>query len=90
MTASQHLPTGVFEHAVDRRLEVERQRIDRCYNRARAVFAEALVEALLPGADMVVNPTAAWDVTWKPRGLPSTQDSSQVLWRLDTPVSGQR
>ena len=59
VTASQHLPSGVFEHAVDRRLEVERQRIDRCYNRARAVFAEALVEALLPGANKVVNPTAA-------------------------------
>ena len=73
MNASQHLPSGVFEHAVDRRLEVERQRIHGCFVRARAVFAEALVEALLPGAVMVVNPTAAWDVTWEPRGLPSTR-----------------
>jgi hypothetical protein len=39
----------------------------------RAVFAEALVEALLPGAEMVVNPVAAWDVSWKPRGLPPTK-----------------
>ena len=73
MTASQPLPSGVFEHAVDRRLEVERQRIHGCYNRTRAVFAEALVAELLPGADVVVNPTGAWDVTWKPRGLPSTK-----------------
>lgn len=73
VTAYQHLPSGVFEHAVERRLEVESQRIDRRYNRARAVFAEALVAELLPGADVVVTPTAAWDVTWKPRGLPSTR-----------------
>ena len=73
MTASQPLPSGVFDRAVDRRLEVERQRIDRCYNRTRAVFAEALVAELLRGADVVVNPTAAWDVTWKPRGRPSTK-----------------
>ena len=82
MTASQPLPSGVFEHAVDRRLEVERQRIHGCYNRTRAVFAEALVAELLPGADVVVNPTGAWDVTWKPRGLPSTKIQVQVLWRL--------
>jgi hypothetical protein len=63
----------VFEHAVDRRLDVERQRIHGCYARARAVFAEALVEVLLPGAKMEVNPNVAWDVTWKPRSLPSTR-----------------
>jgi hypothetical protein len=73
VTAFEHLPSGVFEHAVERRLEVERQRIAGCYNRTRALFAEALVAQLLPGADVVVNPVAAWDVTWKPRGLPSTR-----------------
>jgi hypothetical protein len=72
VTASQPLPSGVFEAAVDRRLKVETQRIERCYNRARAVFAEALVAELL-GAEVEVNPVAAWDVTWKPRGLPSTK-----------------
>jgi hypothetical protein len=74
VTDSQPLPSGAFEHAVDRRLEVERQRIHRCYNRTRALFAEALVAELLqPGADVVENPAAAWDVTWEPRGLRSTR-----------------
>jgi hypothetical protein len=63
----------VYERAVDRRVDVERRRIKRCYNRNRALFAEALVAELLPGADLVVNPVAAWDITWKSRGLPSTK-----------------
>lgn len=73
MTALQHLPAGVFEHAVERRLDVERRRIHRCYNRNRALFAEALVEVLLPEAQVEENPVAAWDITWEPRGLPSTR-----------------
>ena len=73
MTALEHLPSGVFERAVERRLDVERKRIDRCYNRTRALFAEALVAELLPGANEEVNPTCAWDVTWKPPDLPTTK-----------------
>jgi hypothetical protein len=73
VTAVEQLPSGVFEHAVERRLDVERKRIDRCYNRTRALFAEALVAELLPGANEEVNPTCAWDVTWKTRGLPPTR-----------------
>jgi hypothetical protein len=46
VTAVELLPSGVFEHAVERRLDVERKRIDRCYNRTRALFAEALVGEL--------------------------------------------
>jgi hypothetical protein len=58
---------------MDHRLDIERRRIEGCYVRQRAVFAEALVAELLPGAEMVVIPVAAWDIEWKPRGLPLTR-----------------
>jgi hypothetical protein len=57
VTSVRHLPSGVFEHALQRRLEVERRRIGRCYNRTGVLFAEALVSQLLPGGDLVANPS---------------------------------
>src|SRR5262245_54298212 len=63
---SDKLPAGVFAGALDLRLRVEEARIRSCFNRARAVFAEALVAQLLPGAAIVENPSAAWDVSWTP------------------------
>jgi hypothetical protein len=73
VATTQQLPLDVFDRAINHRLDIERQRIEGCYVRQRAVFAEALVAALLPGAEMVENPTAAWDVEWNPHGRPLTR-----------------
>ena len=45
---------------------MQRTRIERRYNRTRAVFAESIVAALLPGAVLIEDPAAAWDVSWQP------------------------
>jgi len=34
------------------------------YNRTRAVFAEFIVAAALPGATVIEDPAAAWDIDW--------------------------
>ena len=70
MTQPRPLPSGVYQRALDAHLDMERQRVEECYARTRAVFAESVVAALLPGSRVVKNPSAAWDISWKPRGAP--------------------
>jgi hypothetical protein len=45
---------------------MQRTRIERLYNRTRAVFAESIVAALLPGAVLIEDPAAAWEVSCQP------------------------
>jgi hypothetical protein len=60
----------VFDAALQNFGELQKQRVLRMYNRHRAMFAECLVAALLPGAEVVENPTAAWDIEWSVDGSP--------------------
>lgn len=60
----QRLPAGVHATAMKQHLLLHRRRIEKMYNRHRALFAESIVAALLPGAEVVPNPAAAWDVEW--------------------------
>jgi hypothetical protein len=55
------LPEGTFDRAMHAHLEVTEQRIRRLYVRPRALFAEAIVAALVDGT-LVEFPAAAWDV----------------------------
>ena len=64
--AVEPLPAGTYAAAVDIHLGMQRTRIERLYNRTRAVFAESIVAALLPGAVLIEDPAAAWDVSWQP------------------------
>jgi len=62
------LPTGVFDLAMHSHLVLQQRRVIRMYNRVRALFAESVVAALLPGASVVEDPAAAWDIDWPARG----------------------
>lgn len=62
------LPPGTYATALGVHLAMQRTRIERLYNRTRAVFAESIVVALLPGAVLIEDPAAAWDVSWQPPG----------------------
>ncbi len=53
-----------FEAALERFGELQKRRVLKMYNRHRAMFAECYVAQLLPGAEVVENPTAAWDIVW--------------------------
>lgn len=55
------LPEGTFDRAMHAHLEVTEERIRRLYVRPRALFAEAIVAALVDGT-LVEFPAAAWDV----------------------------
>lgn len=101
--AVQHaLPSGVFEAALTEFGEMQRRRVLAMYNRHRAIFAESLVATLLPGATVVENPTAAWDIEWSVDGSPirlQVKCSGQYLpmhetadtvanWKLKAPKYG--
>lgn len=58
------LPEGLIALAFDDYGRVQRLRVERLYNRPRAVFAEFIVAQLLPGAAVSEDPASAWDVTW--------------------------
>jgi hypothetical protein len=93
---------GVFDAALQNFGELQKQRVLRMYNRHRAMFAECLVAALLPGAEVVENPTAAWDIEWSVDGSPvrvQVKCSGQFLpmhglsnkqpnWKLKEPKYG--
>lgn len=64
--AAEPLPAGTYATALDIHFGMQRTRIERLYNRTRAVFAESIVAALLPGAVLIEDPAAAWDVSWQP------------------------
>jgi hypothetical protein len=70
MSDEHGLSSAVYEAAMHRHLDLQRQRIEAMYNRHRALFAESLVAELL-GAEEVVDPTNAWDLSWTtPDGRP--------------------
>jgi hypothetical protein len=64
--AIEPLPARTYATALDIHLGMQKTRIERLYNRTRAVFAESIVAALLPGAVLIEDPAAAWDVSWQP------------------------
>jgi hypothetical protein len=55
------LPEGTFDQAMHAHLELTEERIRRLYLRPRALFAEAIVAALVDGT-LVEFTAAAWDV----------------------------
>jgi hypothetical protein len=55
------LPQGMFDRAMREHLEMIEVRVRRLYVRPRALFAEAVVAALVDGT-IVEFPNAAWDV----------------------------
>jgi hypothetical protein len=58
---------AVFDMALGRFVELQRERVVKMFNRDRARFAEVLVAVLLgEGAAVAVSPNAAWDVTYTP------------------------
>jgi hypothetical protein len=67
VTNADTLPDGVLDDAFAIYQEVQKRRVEACYVRNRAVFAEFLVARLL-GAEVVEDPVAAWDVVWTTRG----------------------
>ena len=95
------LPTDVFDAAMQNYLDVHAARVRAMYNRTRAVFAEFIVAALLPGAEVAVDPAHPWDVTWRTDGreiriqvkcsgeyLPRLPDRpSKPTWSLAPPMS---
>lgn len=97
----RELPATV-ELALDRYGSVERARVRNMFNRHRAVFAEFLVEQLLPGSEVVHDPNSSWDLTWSVDGqvnriqvkcsgsyLPRMQRlGTKALWKLDPPKKG--
>ena len=58
------LPTGVYSKAMQQFKVLQAERVAAMYNRHRALFAEFLVAQLLPGAEVIKDPGAAWDVLW--------------------------
>ena len=58
-TTSTRLPVGIFKEALRTNRKLQENRIRKMYNRHRALFAEAIVAALLPGAAVRENPLGA-------------------------------
>lgn len=59
------LPEGTFDRAMRTHLEMTEERVRRLYVRPRALFAEAVVAALVDGT-VVEFPASAWDVEMAP------------------------
>ena len=62
------LPEGTFDRAMRAHLEMTEERVRRLYVRPRALFAEAVVAALVDGT-VVEFPASAWDVEDDPSGF---------------------
>lgn len=54
----------LFDSALANYRKTQERRVRVMYNRTRAVFAEFIVGAALPGATVVEDPAAAWDIDW--------------------------
>lgn len=63
-TEPKPLPAGIIEEAFKEYATIQRHRVEKMFNRSRAVFAEFIVAQLLPGSVVTTDPSAAWDVTW--------------------------
>jgi hypothetical protein len=61
MPAEPRLPDGAYAGAMKAHLGMTKRRVRGLYVRPRALFAEAVVAALV-GGDVVEFPAAAWDV----------------------------
>jgi hypothetical protein len=82
------LPEGTFDRAMHAHLEVTEERIRRLYVRPRALFAEAIVAALVDGT-LVEFPAAAWDVEM-PLAPQSPDKLRPANWgRLNAPKSAK-
>lgn len=68
MSAGTEVPSAsgaeLFDSALASYLKTQERRVRVMYNRTRAVFAEFIVAAALPGATVVEDPAAAWDIDW--------------------------
>jgi hypothetical protein len=76
------LPQGTFDRAMREYLEMMEVRVRGLYGRSRAMFAEAVVAALVDGT-IVEFPNAAWDVE-----MPLPHRSQPV--RIQVKCSGER
>jgi hypothetical protein len=76
------LPEGTFDRAMRAHLEMTEQRVHNLYVRPRALFAEAIVAALVDGA-VVEFPAAAWDVEMGVR-------NRRLPIRIQVKCSGER
>jgi hypothetical protein len=76
------LPQGMFDRAMREHVEMIEVRVRGLYVRSRALFAEAVVAALVDGT-IVEFPAAAWDVE-----MPLTDRSQPV--RIQVKCSGER
>ena len=76
------LPEQTFDRAMHAYLKVTEERIQRLYVRPRALFAEAIVAALVDGT-IVEFPAAAWDVE-----MPLPRRRQPV--RIQVKCSGER
>lgn len=98
------LPGNVYAAAMDRQLALHRRRIEKMYNRHRALFAESIVAELL-GAKEEPDPTAAWDVHWQRPGtrdvriqvkcsggflprFPNREAETPASWNVQAPTFG--
>src|SRR5690606_32527196 len=54
----------LFADALQSYLATQERRVRAMYNRTRAVFAEFIVATALPGATVIEDPAAAWDIDW--------------------------
>jgi hypothetical protein len=76
------LPPGMFDRAMRAHLEMTKARVHGLYVRPRALFAEAVVAALVEGT-VVEFPAAAWDIE-----MPLPHRSQPV--RIQVKCSGER
>lgn len=71
----------LFDSALANYRKTQERRVRAMYNRTRAVFAEFIVAAALPGAEVVEDPAAAWDIDWM---------CGDRVVRLEVKCSGER
>jgi hypothetical protein len=81
------LPEGTFDRAMHAHLEVIEQRIRRLYLRSRALFAEAIVAALVDGTLVEFPGVGRGDAS--AASPPPSADSGQVLRRASATVARQ-
>lgn len=98
----EHPVDGAGARALRRYSEMQEVRVRALYNRHRAVFAEFLVEQLLPGAHVEEDPSSSWDLVWPVAGidhrvqvkcsgsyLPRTRrHGDKPEWKLAAPKKG--
>jgi hypothetical protein len=74
------LPDGVYASSLDSYKRTQAERVPGQWNLVRAQFAEHIVAELL-GGEVVLDPSAAWDVSWTP---------NSTRLRVQVKCSGER